>query len=171
MNGVKQYATEITYGRSAQNRTDANYSQYKLLRNKCTSLRQKAIMPYFRKKSLAQDQDPTHFWTTFRPFLHSRKSQQANIFLRENGRVITDKQSIDNIFNKHFMNITSNIKEPVSDCDANFEDHPSISAILTSLPEDASSSFDFTLLKCYCQRKPGSSKRSRSAVDLHLFTI
>ena len=27
------------------------------------------------------------------------------------------------------------------------------------------------LFKCYCQRKPGRSKRSRSAFDLHLFTI
>ena len=26
-------------------------------------------------------------------------------------------------------------------------------------------------IKCYCQRKPGRSKRSRSAFDLHLFTI
>ena len=26
-------------------------------------------------------------------------------------------------------------------------------------------------IKCYCQRKSGRSKRSRSAFDLHLFTI
>ena len=26
-------------------------------------------------------------------------------------------------------------------------------------------------IKCYCQRKAGRSKRSRSAFDLHLFTI
>ena len=26
-------------------------------------------------------------------------------------------------------------------------------------------------IKCYCQRKPGRSKRWRSAFDLHLFTI
>ena len=59
--------------------------------------------------------------------------------------MITDKQSIANIFNKHFVNITSDIKEPKSNCSANFEDHPSISAILANLPEDASSNFDFTL--------------------------
>ena len=88
----------------ARNGTDANYSLYKLHRNKCTSLRRKAIISYFRKKSLPQDQEPRHFWTTFRPFLHSRKSQQANsVFLSENDRVITDKQSIANIFNKHFL--------------------------------------------------------------------
>ena len=33
------------------------------------------------------------------------------------------------------------------------------------------SSMPCRLLKCYCQRKPGMSKRSRSAFDLHLFTI
>ena len=107
-----------------------------LHRNKCTSLRRKAIISYFRKKSLPQDQEPRHFWTTFRPFLHSHKSQQANnVFLSENDRVITDKQSIANIFNKHFVNITSDIREPESNCGANFEDHPSISAILANLPE------------------------------------
>ena len=107
-----------------------------LHRNKCTVLHRKAIISYFRKKSLPQDQEPRHFWTTFRPFLHSRKSQQANnVFLSENDRVITDKQSIANIFNKHFVNITSDIKEPESNRGANFEDHPSISAILANLPE------------------------------------
>lgn len=34
---------------------------------------------------------------------------------------------------------------PESNCGANFEDHPSISAILANLPGDASSNFDFTL--------------------------
>ena len=27
------------------------------------------------------------------------------------------------------------------------------------------------MFKCHCQRKPGSTKRSRSAVHLHLFTV
>ena len=86
------------------------------------------------------------FWTTFSPFLHSRKSQQTNnILLRENEQVITDKQSIANIFNRHFVNVTSDIEEPKSNCNGNFEDHPSISAILESLPDNASSKFDFTL--------------------------
>ena len=130
----------------SRNKTDANYSLYKLLRNKCTSLRRKSIISYFRKKSLAQDQDPRHFWTTFSPFLHPCKSQQTNnILLRENERVITDKQSIANIFNNHFVKATSDIEEPKSNCGANFEDHPSISVILANLPGDASSNFDFTL--------------------------
>ena len=59
--------------------------------------------------------------------------------------MITDKQSIANIFNKHFVNVTSDIEEPKSNCNANFEDHPSISAVLESLPDSASSKFDFTL--------------------------
>ena len=45
-------------------------------------------------------------------------------------------KSIANIFNKHFVNITSDIKDPESKSGANFEeDHPSISAILANLPE------------------------------------
>ena len=59
--------------------------------------------------------------------------------------MITNKQSIANILNRHFVNVTSDIEEPKSNCNANFEDHPSISAILESLPDNVSSKFDFTL--------------------------
>ena len=37
----------------SRNKTDVNYSLYKLQKNKCTSLRRKSIISYFRKKSLA----------------------------------------------------------------------------------------------------------------------
>ena len=36
-------------------------------RNKCTSLRRKAIVSYFKRKSTAVNQDPKQFWTTFQP--------------------------------------------------------------------------------------------------------
>lgn len=78
---------------------------------------------------------------------NSRKSKQVNnVLLKEEDRLLTNKQSIANIFNKYFVNIASNIKEPVSNCNANFEDHPRISTILTSFPEDASLNFGFTFI-------------------------
>lgn len=71
------------------------------------------------------------FWTSFQPFLHSGKSKQVNdILLKKEDHLVTNKQFIANIFNKYLVNIASNIKEPVRSCNANFEDHLSISTIL-----------------------------------------
>ena len=59
-----------------ENQTDANYATYKAQRNKCTSLRRKAIKAYFQNKA-EHSENPRDFWNTYRPFLHSRKSNQA----------------------------------------------------------------------------------------------
>ena len=51
-------------------RTDANYTEYKKQRNKCTSIRRKAIKDHFKTS-----QRPTIgrvFWEAYRPFMHSR---------------------------------------------------------------------------------------------------
>lgn len=61
---------------------DTNYATYKVQRNKCTSLRRKAIKNYFVKKTEADN--PREFWNANRPLMHSRKSKRANdILLKE----------------------------------------------------------------------------------------
>ena len=79
--------------RFIRERTDTNYELYKRQRNICTSLRRKAIKTFFDKKS--ESENPREFWDTYRPFLHSRKSTQANdIILKEHDVVITDKKQM-----------------------------------------------------------------------------
>jgi len=74
-------------------RNDTDYASYKVQRNKCTSLRRKAIKNYFLKKTKADN--PREFWNAYRPFIHSRKSKQAkDILLKEQNTVISDKQQI-----------------------------------------------------------------------------
>ena len=113
-----------------RDRTDANYLLYKSQRNKCTSLRRKAIVSYFKRKSIAVNQDPKQFWTTFQPFLHTSKSYKPNnVILQEENKMITDKKQIASIFNDYFVNLASDIAEPV-DSTGDFQDHPSVRAIL-----------------------------------------
>ena len=51
-------------------RTDAHYAFYKEKRNKCTSLRRKAVKAYFLNKS--ETANSNDFWSTYRPFLHTK---------------------------------------------------------------------------------------------------
>ena len=79
-------------------------------RNRCTSLRCKAIREFFCKK--VQADNPRQFWKTYQPFLHSRNSKQANdIMLIEKDSVITDNHRIAEICNERFVHIADGIGE------------------------------------------------------------
>ena len=85
-------------------RTDENYEQYKCQRNKCTSLRHKAIREHFRRKSL-ESENPREFWCAYRPFLNSKTKQANDIILKEDNIVINDKKEIADLFNNYFVQI------------------------------------------------------------------
>lgn len=63
-------------------RTDTNYKQYKIHRNKCTSLRRKAIKGDFLKKSTSSE-NPREFWNAYRPFLHGKQSRLMILSLKK----------------------------------------------------------------------------------------
>ena len=71
------------------------------------------------------------FWNAYRPFLHSKKSKQANdIILKENEAVITDKNKIADLFNEYFIHIVDHISElSEHDFGTEFSEHSSINAI------------------------------------------
>ena len=88
-----------------------SYQLYKAQRNKCTSLRRKAIKGIFSKKA-AKSENPREFWDAYRPFLQSKNSKQANdITLKENDTVFTDKRQIAELFNEHFVHIADGVGE------------------------------------------------------------
>lgn len=78
-----------------------------------------------------------------RPFMHSRKTKQANkILLRENDSVISDKQQVADIFNDHFVHIANGAPEiNVHDFGEDFTEHPSVFAIQDNTREQSSFSF------------------------------
>ena len=110
-------------------RTDANYADYKTQRNKCTSLRRKAIKEHFLKKTMAPD-SPRDFWDAYRPFIHSKKTKQANDIILKENNIVTDKKEISELFNNHFVHIADGVPEiNETDYGEDFIDHPSIKAI------------------------------------------
>ena len=98
---------------------------------------------YFLNKS--ETEKPNEFWNTYRPFLPSKKSRQANdILLEENGALIKDKTEIANIFNSYFIDIAdaaAEINEENFGTDSST--HPSIQSILTNHSSNITTNFDF----------------------------
>ena len=89
-----------------RDRTDCNYELYRRQRNKCASLRRKAIKEHFKKKSESGRENPREFWDTYRPFLNSKTKQANDIVLKENEVPITNKKQIAELMNNHFVKVT-----------------------------------------------------------------
>ena len=131
-NGAELFVRRSLWKCFIRERTDTNHELYKRQRNICTSLRRKAIKTFFDKKS--ESENPREFWDTYRPFLYSRKSTQANdIILKENDVVITDKKQIAELFNSYFVNIADGVPEITEQIyGKGFDAHPSIQAIFNN---------------------------------------
>ena len=63
--------------------------------------------------------DPRTIWKIFKEFGASRKTgaKDTILGLKENDRLIFDGNEIVNIFNKYFVNVASQLKEPVEHSD------------------------------------------------------
>ncbi|PFX12312.1 Flap endonuclease 1-A [Stylophora pistillata] len=112
-----------------KDRTDTNYEQNKIHRNKCTSLRRKAIKEHFLKKSTSSE-NPREFWNAYRLFLHGKTKQANNIILEENNALITEKNAVAELFNNHFIQVANSVAR-INDNNygQDLENHPSILAI------------------------------------------
>ena len=130
---------------------DKNWEIYRKQRNYVTKLRRHSIKQYFELNcNCANNSTPKNFWNTIKPFMSNKtSSQNNNITLFENDRIINDPKEVCNIFNSHFANCAKSIgfSEPLSDSEtiddivSQFENHPSIKSIKE---QNFVSSFDFS---------------------------
>ena len=107
---------------------DDNYAQYKAQRNRCTTIRHKAI----KAIKLISGMCIVLSYTV----RNLAKQAYNDITLRENDSVITDKKQIAGIFNDHFVHLVEGICESdKQDLGTGFSDHPSVRAILDNSGE------------------------------------
>ena len=121
--------------------------KYQKQRNKCVSLRKKAIKAHFKKATEKGVVSNSDCWNLVKPFLSNKGGLSGNdIALVKEGKLITDDQALTEIFNDHYVNIVektsgkkpSNLAEIVG-CEGDGEivslivdkckDHPSVVAI------------------------------------------
>ena len=121
--------------------SDANFENYRKLRNESTKLRTKSRQIYFQERCEGGEKNQ-HFWKTVKPFLSAKYSNSSNsISLLENNTIITDVREVCDLFNTYFKTIADHIgfnhEIPDDFSDDNsmlsmfnaYESHPSIMAI------------------------------------------
>ena len=143
-----------------KNRTRENELNFKKQRNKCVSLRKKAIKNHFKRVTENGVMTNKDFWKLVKPFLTNKGGLSGNdILLVKDDKIITEDRELAETFNDHYINIVekSSGKKPQSLADTNeqasdrdivklilekYANHPSILAILQN-PENSFLTFSF----------------------------
>ena len=93
---------------------NGNQSKYVLLRNRVSSMIRSAKNNMYKTKIEKGKDDPQTIWKIVKKFGASRKTgaKDTILGLKENDRLISDENEIANVFNKYFVNVASQLKEP-----------------------------------------------------------
>ena len=89
--------------------------EYRILRNKISKMIDKAKKEMYRNKLEEGQDDPRTIWKIFKQFGACKKMESTeNAFgIKINEQVITNEQMIADHFNDFFINIASNLKQPL----------------------------------------------------------
>ena len=131
------------YNRS---KTDTNWQNFEKQRNICTSLKRKAKITYFKKKTESQES----FWKIFGPYLSNKGLHSPEDYMIINdGELITDKKNIGNVVNDYYINILEKTTgkqcetfdlnaegKPVDQIIEHYKNHPSILLIKDKIIEN-----------------------------------
>ena len=72
---------------------------------KCEKTRKLSQRMYFKERCGGGPKKPQSSWKTVKPFLSTKCKNKNNIFLRENGCLVSDPTVVSDIFNAYFVNI------------------------------------------------------------------
>ena len=89
--------------------TNENKTKFKKQRNKCVSIRRKAIKNHFKKGTENWLLSNQAFWDLVKPFLSNKGALVgSDISIVKNGTIITDDQDLSELFNEYYVNIVEN---------------------------------------------------------------
>ena len=119
-------------------RNPSHYVQYKCARNAVTKIKRASVAEYFEEK--CNGKSAKSFWSAIKPFCSKKMQARTEISLIHNNELVTDKQSLCNIFCDFFTQIGSDISnenfydESTHDIINTYRSHPSIKRILEKCP-------------------------------------
>ena len=82
------YKRNNARNRYLKQRTEYNWSRYKMERNKTTSMRRESIKNFFVTRCSAMTK-PSDFWKCVRPFLSNKCQGAGCIILNDGGQIST----------------------------------------------------------------------------------
>ena len=116
--------------------------EYRSLRNKVSTLIDKAKRETYQNKIEEAKNDPRTIWKLLRQFGAGNKhgSSDSNFGIKLNDKLITNEKDVADIFNDFFINVPSKLKEPL--IQPSFE--PLKNCVNSKIPSDTSFNISLT---------------------------
>ena len=97
------------YYKARKYRTDEDWTNFRIVKNKVTKTIRNAKKTYFRDKFRENKQNPSKLWSLIKGLTNddAGKNESAQ-FLSENGLTIKDKEAIAKTFNRFFTDLQKN---------------------------------------------------------------
>ena len=100
------------------------YHRYKTHRNRLEHLTRLAKEKYYQKYFQDNIRNSKKVWSKINELIHQRKSKQStDIYLNENGSLITEQNKVANIFNKYYTNIASKLVDKLPKINTKYQDY------------------------------------------------
>jgi len=121
-------------------RNPSHYVQYKCARNEVTKIKRASIAEYFKEK--CNGNSTKSFWSAIKPFCSDKMKARADISLIHNNELVTEKQSLCDIFCDFFTQIGCDISdenlsgESTLDIIDIYKNHSSIRRIQDNCPNN-----------------------------------
>ena len=132
------------------------------MRNKVSEFIKSAKKTTYENKIEIGKDDPKSIWKIFKEFDASNKSKTNNneiLGINTNGKNESDDAFLAEYFNDYFINIASNLKEPLQPCDFT----KLKSYIISKVPENIVFVSPAKQMRDICTAFPASSLSSSSA--------
>ena len=89
-----------------------NWQKYRNQRNLVQKLRKQSARNYIKDKCTREKQNSKEFWQTVKPLISNKCKNNDNIVLMEDNNIVNNPQSVCNILNDFYVNITKDIGQP-----------------------------------------------------------
>ena len=87
-----------------------NWDNYKKQRNFCVKWLRQTKEKYFSDINVKSISNNKKFWKTIKLFFSNKGLNTNNMMLEENNRIVREEETIANIMNNYFTNITTYLK-------------------------------------------------------------
>ena len=99
------------------------YKRYRYYRNKINILIKKSKKNYLRKFFQENFNNSKKTWNKINEILNRKRNQMTDIFLSDDGVMITNQKTISNRFNNYYINVAQNLIKEMGESNTEFQDY------------------------------------------------
>jgi hypothetical protein len=112
------------YKKFVKSQDDFWYHRYKYYRDMINSLIRKSKKTYYKKFFNNNENDAKKLWSQVNSIINKNNcKKKCEIYLNDNGKIITEQKKVANTFNEYFINVAQNLVKKMDIATTSFQSY------------------------------------------------